>query len=61
MIYLYDFAVNPFAQVPRLSSSKENRTRKGMIVIEANYRTGLATGLFLPVFAGKPPKIQKDR
>ena len=32
---------------------------KGMIVTEANYRTGLATGVFFPVFMNRPPKYKK--
>ena len=30
-----------------------------MVVTEANFRTGLVTGLFYPVFVDKPPKYKK--
>lgn len=32
---------------------------KGMVVTEASYRTGLATGIYFPVFPGKPPRYEK--
>ena len=30
-----------------------------MVVTEAGYRTGLTTGIYLPVFPGKPPRYEK--
>lgn len=32
---------------------------KGMVVTEAGYRAGLATGIYFPVLPGRPPRYEK--